>query len=68
MEGFSKRELEEACLACEAQLMLGIPSDNNFKSMVSSSQTKNIPIKPDSIPNARVLYGPACAGVQEEKL
>jgi hypothetical protein len=64
MEGFTEREVQDACLAREAQLMVGVPSERDFKSMVSSSQIKNLPFKPDSIPDACCIYGPAVAGVQ----
>ena len=61
MEGFTKREVQDARLAREAQLMCGVPSERDFKSMVSSSQIKNMPFKPDSIPDDVRRYVRAAA-------
>jgi hypothetical protein len=45
-EGFTKKEIEKATLAREAQGMIGHPSERDFKDMVSANMIQNCPVTP----------------------
>jgi len=49
MEGFTKREVEEAQKAREAQAMLGHPTDRNFLGMVCGGMISNCPMTANAV-------------------
>jgi hypothetical protein len=49
MEGFTKREVKEARKACEAQAMLGHPTDRDFLGMVRGSMISNCPVTANAV-------------------
>ena len=52
-EGFTKKQVEKALLACNVQAMVGHPSD-----MVSSPSMKNCPVDPVDVTNSLAIFGP----------
>ena len=64
MEGFTKREVEEARRAREAQGMLGHPTDRNFLGMVRGGMISNCPVTPTAVQNAHRIFGPDLAGIR----
>jgi hypothetical protein len=64
MEGFTKREVEEAQRACKAQGMLGHPTDRNFLGMVRGGMISNCPVTPTAVQNAHQIFGPDLAGIR----
>ncbi len=64
MEGYTQREVEEACAAREAQAMLGHSSDRDFLGMVRSGMVTNCPVSPDAVINANRIFGPDLTGVR----
>ncbi|KAL3810038.1 hypothetical protein ACHAXA_000207 [Cyclostephanos tholiformis] len=62
MEGFTKREVEEARAAREAQAMLGHPTDREFIGMVRSNMIANCNVTDSAIKNAHAIFGPNLAG------
>ena len=57
LEGYTKREVKKAILACEAQAMVAHPPDDKFKQMVSHENLRNCSVKVKDITNARALFG-----------
>jgi len=57
-EGFAKKQVEKALLACNVQAMVGHPFNGKFNQMVSSSSMKNCPIYPVRITNSLAIFGP----------
>ncbi len=49
MEGFTKRKVEEAQKACEAQVMLGHPTDRDFLGMVRGGMISNCPVTANAV-------------------
>jgi hypothetical protein len=64
MEGFTKREVEEARKAREAQAMLGHPTDRDFLGMVRGGMISNCPVTANAVKNAHQIFGPELAGVR----
>ena len=64
MEGYTQREVEEACAAREAQAMLRHPTDQDFLGMVRSRMITNCPMSPTAVLNANRIFGPDLAGVR----
>jgi len=64
MEGFTKREVEEAKAAREAQAMLGHPTDREILGMVRSNMINNCTVTDSAIQNANRIFGPDLAGVR----
>ncbi len=64
MEGYTRREVEEARTAQEAQAMLGHPTDQEFLGMVRSGMILNCPVTPTAMQNAKRIFGPNLAGVR----
>jgi hypothetical protein len=52
MEGFTKRDVEEARKAHEAQVMLGHPTDRDFLGMVHGGMISNCPVTVNAVNNA----------------
>ena len=57
-EGYTKKQVEKAILACKAQTMVAHPHDDEFKQMVSYENPRNCNIKDMDITNARIVFGP----------
>ncbi len=49
MVGFAKHEVKDAQKACEAQAMLGHPTDRNFVGMVCGSMISNCPVTANAV-------------------
>ncbi len=64
MEGYTQREVKDARAACEAQAMLGHPTDRDFLGMVCSGMILNCPVTPSAVQNANLIFGPNLAGVR----
>jgi hypothetical protein len=64
MEGFTKREVEEAQKAQEAQAMLGHPTDRDFLGMVRGSMISNCFVTANAVKNAHQIVGPDLAGIR----
>ena len=52
MEGFTRREVEEAREACEAQGMMGHPTDRDFLGMVCGNMVANCSVTASAAQNA----------------
>jgi hypothetical protein len=65
MEGFTKREVEEAKAAREAQEMLGDPTDRKFLGMVHSNIISNCSISETTVKYANLIFGPDLTGLRE---
>ncbi len=63
MEGFTKREVDEAKAARKAQGMLGHPTDRKFLGMVRSNMIANCDITKNAVKNANLIFGPNLTGV-----
>ncbi len=64
MEGFTRCEVKEAQEACEAQAMLGHPTDRDFLGMVRGSMISNCPVTANAVTNAHQIFGPNLAGIR----
>jgi hypothetical protein len=64
MEGFTKREVEEAKATCKAQGMLGHPTDYEFLGMVCLIMIYNCSITKNAVKNDILIFGPDLAGVR----
>ncbi len=64
MEGFTKREVEEAQKACTTQEMLGHPTNRDFLGMVCGGIISNCPVTANAVTNAHQIFGPNLAGVR----
>ena len=64
MEGFTRREVEEAQKAREAQAMLGHPTDRDFLGMVRGGMISNCPVTTNAVKNAHQIFGPDLAGIR----
>jgi hypothetical protein len=64
MEGFTKREVEEAKAVHEAQGMLGHPTDRKFLGMVRLNKIANFDVTESAIKNAHAIFGPNLTGVR----
>ena len=63
-QSYTKREVLRAKEARHAQAMIGNPSKENFKGMVSSNMINDCSITPSDIANAKEIFGPALASVR----
>jgi hypothetical protein len=64
MKGYRQWKVKEACIAREAQAMLGHTTDRDFLGRVRSGMITNCPVLPNAILNANHLFGPNLAGVR----
>ena len=62
-EGFTKRQIKQAKLARRAQAMVGRPTDEKFKQMVSSNSFTNGRVKVRDVTNARAIFGSYLPGL-----
>jgi hypothetical protein len=67
-KGFTKREVQDAIVACKAQAMIGHPTNAQFLEMVRNNTIKNCPIKPEHCTNACSIFGPSIAGVRRKTI
>jgi hypothetical protein len=56
-DGFTKKQIQRAQEARRLMLMMGVPSERAFQSMVHLNQLKNCPITHDDIKVAHTIYG-----------
>jgi hypothetical protein len=64
MEGFTKREVEEAKAAHKAHEMLGHPTDCKFLGMVCSNMISNCVITDNAVKKSDLIFGPDLTGVR----
>ena len=64
MEGYTKREVEEACQARDVQAMVGHPTDQEFPRMVRSRMIVDCPVTPTAVLNSNRIFGPPPEGVR----
>ena len=65
-EGYIKREVEKATFACQAQAMMGHPTDEKFKQLVSLNIIKICPVTPCDIANITVLFKASCVALRDK--
>ena len=58
MEGFTRREVEEARRAREVQAMVGHPTDRDFLGMVRANYILNCPGNDSAVRNANTIFSP----------
>ena len=63
-EGFTRKQVEKAVLAREVQAMVAVPTEAEFKKMVSSKSLSDCPVTVDDVANARAIFGPDRAGLR----
>ncbi len=64
MDGFTRREVEEARAVREAQGMIGHPTDWDFLGMLRANYIFNCPVTETAVKNANQIFGPDLAGVR----
>ena len=65
-EGYTKKEAREAKEARRAMGLIGNPSENDFKGMVSNIMIVNCPVITTAIANACTIFGPDLASVRDK--
>ena len=63
-EGFTKKEVLQAKEARRAMGLIGNPSKNDFKGLVSNNMITNCPVTTAAITNARNIFGKDLASVR----
>jgi hypothetical protein len=63
-EGYTKQEVLKAKEACQGQALIGNPSKNDYRNMVSSNMIANCPFLKSDVTNARAIFSPDLASVQ----
>jgi hypothetical protein len=63
-EGFTKNKILRAKHARRAQTMMGIPSEKDYKGVVSNHLISNCPVSTANITNSQIIHGPALASVR----
>ena len=58
-EGYTKRQVKKAILACEAQVIVAHPPNEKFKQMVGHENPRNCNVKVEDITNAQTVFGPS---------
>jgi hypothetical protein len=56
-KGFTKKQIQWAQEACRLMLMMAVPSECAFQSMVRLNQLKNCPLTHNKVKNALTIYG-----------
>jgi hypothetical protein len=64
MEGYTKREVEDARAACKVQGMVGHPMNRDFFGMVRTNMIPNCPVTKSAAKNANVIFCSDLAGVR----
>jgi hypothetical protein len=67
-EGYTKREILQAKEARQAQAIIGSPSEEHYKGMVSSNIIKNCPINVSNVTNTRNIFGLDLASVRGKRV
>ena len=67
-EGFTKRQVKQESLTRKAQAIVGHPTDDKFKQMVSSKRFTNCHVKVSGVTNARTIFGPYLPGLGGRQL
>ena len=62
-EGYTKRQAKQAILVRKAQAMVGHPTDDKFKHMVSSKSTTNCRVNVNDVTNAHTIFCPYLPGL-----
>ena len=57
-EGYTKKQVEKAILDRKFKAIIGNPTDNKFKLMVSQELLNNFPVIIDDITNAHTIFVP----------
>jgi hypothetical protein len=65
MEGYTKREVNNARAAPKAQGMVGHPKDKKILGMVPAITIPNCHVSESAVKNANVIFSPDLAGVRE---
>jgi hypothetical protein len=65
-EGYTNRDFRSTKQARRALGMVGYPSENNFKRMVSSNMIRNCPVTPKDNRAATKIFGPNVASMKGE--
>jgi len=68
MEGFARRKVKVARQACEAQGMLGHPTDRDFLEMVRGGMISNCHLTANAVTNTHRIFGPDLAGIRGRTL
>jgi hypothetical protein len=63
-KGFTKKEVLQAKEARRTMGLIGNPSENNVKGMVSNNMITNCPATTTAITNARSIFGPDLASIR----
>ena len=63
-EGYTKKEVEKATYAHQAQAIMGHPTDEKFKQLVSLNVINKCPVTMWDIANATALFGPNRASLR----
>ena len=64
MEGYTRREVEEARQARDVQAMVGHLTDQEFLRMVCSGMIVDCPVTPTAMLNSNRIFGPPPEGVR----
>ena len=64
IEGFTRKEVDGARKARDLQMMLGHPSNQDFRSIVHANLIANCPISENDITNAEAIFGKNLAGIR----
>jgi hypothetical protein len=57
-EGYTKNNILKAMQARRAQVMMGNPSEKDYKGVLSTHLISNYPVTHTNITNARIIFGP----------
>ena len=64
MEGYTRREVEEARQARDVQAMVGHPTDREFLRMVRLGMIVDCPVIPTAVLNSNRIFGPPPEGIR----
>ena len=62
-KGFTQRQGKQAKLVHRAQAMVGHPTGDKFKQMMSSKSFTNCRVKVKDVTNAQAIFGPYLPGL-----
>jgi len=63
-EGFTKKQVQRATLACRIMGMIGAPTEHEYQGLVHQNVLQDCPIKPSDIANAHKNFGPDQANIR----
>ena len=67
-EGFTKKQVQHTNEVRHIMLMMGVPTERTFKSMVRLNQLQDCPINIDDVKNAHLIWGNDLGGPSTESL